>query len=220
MAEARQRLEALRFNKNLFRIISLLFLLHIGQSLDFRDYRNVESLVNNLQKAEELVTYLREVQSGTEFILILLDEAKFVANKKHLELFQPYLQEAVDEAHKQKVKMSSFTMGMQRICNLIMNTECYLKETKKSIFTHQSKTRLIEAIEQLHGLCVSYVALQKDTFNGKTKETETKLTWTLNILTLRKKILFLYEIKPVVILCILALCWMCSRICSCIFSYL
>ncbi|XP_043953337.1 uncharacterized protein LOC122820187 [Gambusia affinis] len=197
MAEAGQRLEALSCNKSLLRIVSLLFLVHIGQSLDFQSEQH--KIMNGIQKTKEGVRLLMESESGTEFILTLLEKANSVAKKRQLKLFQQYLQEAVDEAYRQKVeKKAETTVYAQQFHMMIPG---YFAKRQQM---QTSSNPLMDSLDQIVEICRSYFELRKNLFTGEAKETETKLEYTLKNLKSRQNIHSLVGVM--IILLLLLLC--------------
>ncbi|XP_054882586.1 uncharacterized protein LOC129357242 [Poeciliopsis prolifica] len=202
MAATGQRLEALSFNRNLFRIVSLLFLLHVGQTQDFQT-----QLMNGIQRVREGIRVIIEGESGTEYILTLLDDANSVANKKQLKIFQQYLQEAVDEAYRQKVeKKAEITVSGQLFHMMIPEYLAKMQTLSKP---------LADSMEHMLEIFRNYLKLKKNMFTQETKETETKLEDALNNLKSRQNCHNPVGVKIILLLlflCIVAVYKICYRI--------
>ncbi|XP_014829152.1 PREDICTED: uncharacterized protein LOC106907806 [Poecilia mexicana] len=209
MAEAGQRLEALSFNKNLFRIVLLLILVHVGLSQDFQT-EQLHEIMNGIKKTTEGVRLLMESETGTEFMLTLLDEANFVANKKQLKLFQQYLQEAVDEAYGQKVeKIAESTVYGQQFHMMVL--EYFAK--KQQVKTPSNP--LLDRLDQMFEIFRNYLQLKKSVYTGETKETETKLEYALKNLKSKQNIHFPVGVMIILLfllLCVVAVYKVCYRI--------
>ncbi|XP_047240915.1 uncharacterized protein LOC124880067 [Girardinichthys multiradiatus] len=208
-----RRPAALRCNKNIFCVVSLLLLVYTGQSLAFED-EPLNRLVKGLTQIKEGVRLLRDDQTGTEMILLFLSMGNSTANKKQLKIFQQYLQEAVDEAYRQKVERASeFAVAMQQFNVMMLENYPKLRQLERS--PYPKIKRLHEVYEQMIEVFRSYMALKKEVFTGKTKETERKLEYTLKNLCFWRKFYALVEIASVFItmlLCAGALYWVCCPI--------
>lgn len=91
---------------------------------------------------------------------------------------------------------------------------------QKSALSHSLVRKLRKAKEQRLEVYRIYLKLKRDVFNRDLEEVEGELTYTLNKIKYWKIIPYLSEIIPIFFFCALALYWICSCICSCIFSYL
>lgn len=174
MAEAgRRRQAALSFNKNICRIILLLVLVPAGQSLDLIDVP-LNRVLNSIEGAKENVRVLRESESGTDIMLMLLEEVNSVANENQVKIFQEYHKEAVDEAYRQKVeKLADAKAGALQYHMFIMEKGPEMQRMKRSNG---------DPMEKLVKIMMSYAALQNQVFTGKMEETKKELEDTLKML--------------------------------------
>ncbi|MEQ2215947.1 hypothetical protein XENOCAPTIV_008286, partial [Xenoophorus captivus] len=85
-------------------------------------------------------------------------------------IFQQYLQEAVDEAYRQKIEKASGFAADTQLFNLRM-LESYPKLQQLKISSYPLIKRLHEVLEHALEACRSYLALKKEVFTGKTKDT-------------------------------------------------
>lgn len=174
MAEAgRRRQAALSFNKNICRIIFLLVLVPAGQSLDLIDVP-LNRVLNSLKSVKENARVLRESESGTDIMLMLLEEVISVANENQVKIFQEYLKEAVDEAYRQKVEK----LADAKAAALQLNIFIMEKDPERQNLKRPNE----DSPEKFVKILWSYVALQNQVLTGKTEETEKKLEDTLKML--------------------------------------